>query len=611
VLSPCVPSRSTLIKSGAPVDGLVAVNKNPQPVAQTLLVKPGVATYGTLRQRNPAYDGAMLEQIEDMYVGGYQIQKKSARYMTQLDGETDVRLRERCKIASYTPWFSQVVDQFVSDLFSQHLAVMPAADADNPNTPGEVPDKEFYTDFQANTDLRRNSFDDLMRACICQALKKGKALVQIDAPADGSPAPSKAVEEASGDGRLYAYEVPVEQLIDWRLDDQDQFIWAILHKREVERVDPLSTRDTVVETFMVWTMDGGVAAWEQYRLEYDGATPPNDNDLVPSVDAGKTSFKRIPLLCLKLPHGLWVGNKIGPQAMEYWQRRASLLGAMNRSMVAVPFVKRGTEIGSPGGDLPSETQQLPDRGADPVRTLRRKGYSEIGSGDEIGFAEPEGKCYTIVRDDLKDLKEAIFSVAHQMAASVAPSAGSLGRSGLSKQKDGESTAKVLGALGGLVRKFAVFIYTTVSEARGEDVVWQGHGLDVYEVDDRQTLLAEAVALDQIPIDSPTFKKTEHFQVASKLCRNLDPTTLATIQDEIQESIEAKKELSDLQLQDKKDRITNPEKYQALGNPAAPQGPNAPPPMGPNAPPPKGPQAPQPGGGKQPSGKQPPPGGAKK
>jgi hypothetical protein len=582
-----VPSRSTLLKTGAPVDGLIP-SKNPTPQAQAALVTPGTATYGTLRQRNPAYDGKMLEQLEDMYVGGYQIQAKAKQYMVQLDGETAVRMGERCRIASYTPWFSQIVDQFVSDLFSQHLAVMPAADADNPNTPGDVPDKKFYGDFQSNVDLRKNSFDDLMRACICGALKKKRALVQIDAPADGSPAPSKAVEDANGGGRLYAYEVPVEQLIDWKNDDQGQFVWAILHKREQEREGPLDVRGTTVETFLVWTMDGDVAAWTRYQIAWTDVAP-NDNDLVKKLDDGRTSFKRIPLLCLELPPGLWVGNKIGPQSMEYWQRRASLLGAMNRSLVAVPYVKRGSEMGAPGGELPSETQQDPNRGANPVQSVRRKGYSEIGAGDEIGFAEPEGKCYTIVRDDLKDLKEAMFSVTFQMAASVTPSAGSLGRSGLSKVEDGKSTAKVLGALGGILRKFGCLVYATVSEARGEDVIWIGHGLDNYQVDDREVTLAEATVVDQIPIDSPTFKKTEKFQLAQKIARNLDPRTLAQIQDEIEDAVDAEKEISDLKRADTKDRLVNPEKYLPIVQ--APPGPNAPPPQGPNVPPPKGPQLP--------------------
>jgi hypothetical protein len=418
------------------------------------------------------------------------------------------------------------------------------------------------------------------------------------------------MQAATDDGRIYAYEVPVEQLIDWRKDDQNQFIWAILHKREVEREDPLATRDQVVETFTVWTMDGDVAAWQQYQLTYDGSKPPNDNDLVPAVGDGRTGFKRIPLLCLELPQGLWVGNKIGPQSMEHWQRRASLLGAMNRSLVAVPFVKRGTEIGRPGGELPSETQQMPDRGADPVRSVRRKGYVEIGSDDEIGFAEPEGKCYQLVRDDLKDLKEAMFSVTHQMAASVAPSPGMLGRSGLSKQKDGESTAKVLGALGAIVRKFATLIYTTVSEARGEDVVWIGHGLDVYEVDDRQTLLAEAINVDSIPINSPTFKKTEQFQLASKIVRNVDPRTMATIQDEIEKDVDAKKELADAQHANELDRAKNPDKYmmQQLQLAQA-QGPKGPQPAA--APPVKGAQPPPPPGAKPAFGKPLPPGGGKK
>ena len=135
---------------------------------------------------------------------------------------------------------------------------------------------------------------------------------------------------------------------------------------------------------------------------------------------------------------------IGPQALEHFQRRSSLIGSQNRSLCAIPWVALGSEVGAPHGALPSEAGQNPNRGKDPVGKFAQKGYLELGGEDKIGFAEPLGHCYELVDKQLNSLKDAMFSVTSQMAASITGSSSTaLGRSGLSKQKDTEATAKVL------------------------------------------------------------------------------------------------------------------------------------------------------------------------
>lgn len=547
-------------------------------------------SYGRLRQRHPSYDGQQMQELHDLYEGGYAIKKKAGTYLPRLVNENKKRYDERCATAAYLGYMGQVVDEFTSDLFAQPLSMLPAADAEDPNTPGELPDEDFYTEFESDTDMAGNAFVDLLKVCMTTALVQRCAYVLLDAPT-GNEADGELTSgvKAPEPGRLYAYEVSPRQVIDWKENKRGGGLqWAIINRVEQERETPLDARDRVHETFTVWTMKGGIAHWDRYGITYDPTKPPEEDDLVPLEDSGDTDFKRLPLLRMQLPKGLWIGNAIGCAQLEHWRRRSTLIGAQNRSMVAIPFVKRGPEVGRAGGAQPSDTQENPTRGRDPVGTFERTGAVEIGSDDELGYAEPKGTAYALVNKELDELKDEIFRVSHKMAASVRPSAGALGRSAASKQQDGKATSLVLRALGHESRKFATRIYDTVAEARVEDVVWAPNGLDNYEIIDRESVLEEAISLDQVNIPSKTFHTIYAQQVAAKLLTGVDPRTIATINEEIAEGVEAKREVEDLKVEATKDMLENPP-------PPVPPTPKAPVVQTPQA---KGPVPPQPGGGKK-------------
>lgn len=499
-------------------------------------------SYGKLRQRHPDYDASRMRLLDDFYRGGWRLQGLAERYLHKLCNEHDSRFSERCVTTAYLNYFGQVVGQFTSDLFAQPLSVMAPADADDPSTPGDPPD-EFYKEFEKNSDLRGTAFVDLMKAAITTALVQRDAFISVDTKAlpDSTGAENRASEEASGALRFYAYETNVLEVIDWKEDDLGGFEWVILNRREQERADPFKSRDRVRETFLIWRMVGegaeARAAWDLYEIEYDADKTPKNEDACLRKAGGTTSFCRIPVLRLRLPDGLWVGNLVGFAQKEHWQKRSELNGATKRGLATIPVVARGPEIGPVGGAQPSESQEDPHRGRDPVGKFNREGFVETGAGDKVYFAEPEGKCYAIVQKDIDELKDEIFRVTHMMAASVRPSAGMMGRSAQSKQQDGKATALVLRALGQEVRKLALLVYRTISEARGDDdVEWVANGMDNYEVINRDEILAEAVQMTLIDIPSEVFAATHATQVAEKLLTGVDPMTLDTMRKEIQKGI---------------------------------------------------------------------------
>ncbi len=501
--------------------------------------------YGTLRQRNPAYTEARWEELGDLYVGGYALVDKAARYMPKFVGESRERYRERLSAASYVNYIGQIADYFVANLFGQELTLTQAADAKDPATAGSAPAGDgFWQEFAHDADLRGASFVKLVREVLTTALIKGKGLVIVDLPATGSGVPANlAEEEAGGEARGYAFEAAPEELIDWEPDDRGGFAWAILNRQIIRRESPAGSRDRIVEEFKVWTKQGELASWELFRTApYKPGEPPKDEDEVPRAGGGTTTFREIPVLELAVPPGLWVGNKLGVLAREHFTRRSALNAAENKSLFAVPYVKLGPEVTAPGSAMPAEVQQNPSRGRDPRGEFNRKGYVVLGKDDAIGFAEPVGAAYELVDKQLEKLVDEMFRVVHQMASSVSATKQALGRAAASKAEDRRATEIVLAAYGALVRDFAKRIYDCLSAARGEKVVWTVHGLDKFELEDRDSILKEALSLDAIAIPSATFRKTYKTKIALALVGNVPPETQDVIREEIEHGVEQEGEL---------------------------------------------------------------------
>lgn len=582
--------------------------------------------YGILNARNPdaEVDCKFLQELQDLYEGGYSILRRASAYLPRFTDESDQRYKERCQLTSYISYLGQIVDSYAAHLFGQELVIQPAADADNPDTPGVLPDVDYYTTLAANVDLKGTRFVNLVRCAFSTALVKRRAYVAIDFPALEDMPANLADEDALGAARGYAFEVPNEMMMDWCYDqivrvrkpiskdskdtvdfEVGRFKWVILKRCRDDRDSPDSMRGMVVEEFKIWRRDDdGSVIWERYETPPFDPTKqcPKDTDDLPLVASGKTSFREIPIVELCLPHGLWIGNKVGPLNREHYRRRSALIAAQQMGLYEIPTVFLGSEMGAPGGAVPSEISTDASRGDDPVAQLHARGFMALGAQDKFEFVGPSGSAFKITSDQLEGLVDEIFRTAHQMAASISSTANAVGRSGASKAEDRNSTQIILGAYGAIARTFALRIYQVISEARGEDVVWTAHGLDRFELYDRTEVLAEALQVDAIPIPSRTFKVAYLTQVAQRLVPNLPAETQQTIQREIDKGTQA-----EVSLNQAMNGAPNPIEGAIMSaaatgkdgikpgallkpNPAAEQ-PKPAPPQGGNEPPPQAPQAP--------------------
>ena len=62
---------------------------------------------------------------------------------------------------------------------------------------------------------------------------------------DSELAEQIVTEDALGLSRVYAYEIPLEQVIDWDMDDDGGFRYAVIHRKKA-RKSPLRWRKFAV-----------------------------------------------------------------------------------------------------------------------------------------------------------------------------------------------------------------------------------------------------------------------------------------------------------------------------------------------------------------------------
>lgn len=494
--------------------------------------------YKILDRVHSEYRPEQYRELCDLYEGGWTILRHAAKYLPRVIGESDKRYGQRLQDASYIPYFGEIVDYFVSNLFAQDLTVTPPSDAEHPETPGVTPDEKYYSTFYRNADRAGSPFADIVKCAFRDTLIYKRSAICVDFPTTENNAADRAEEDKLGLADAYIYHIPAEDLRNWKHDDYGNLEWCIIKCTKIDDTDPLAEDIFYIDEFKIWSFDKeGKAKWIKYSIRYQLSQPPNSETEVEESDSGTTIFDEIPVCIFCVPDGLWVGNKVGPLAKEHFRRRSLMNSAESLSMVEIPYAKLGSEVGAFQGTLPSEAQQNPHRGEDPVSKFRSEGYVVLGADDDLGFVGPSGNAYTLVDRELQELRDEMFRVVHQMAQGVTTSGGSATRrSGLSKIKDAEATVIILGEYGRLVRRFAEKIYKLISVARGEDVSWIARGLDTFEVDQRQQVIDEATKVDLINIPSTTFKTEYKTLLAFQILGNVHSNLQQAIRDEIREGV---------------------------------------------------------------------------
>lgn len=493
-------------------------------------------TWARLRQQtHAAYDPELWKDLSLLHEGGFEIQKNAARFIPRAPQEPKANYNWRLKATSYINYMARVVGYLVGDLFGVPLRV--SAEGKDGQPASATPDDAFYSLFASDCDLQGTDFSQFMRERLVDAMVQKRALIGVDMPI-GAPAVNKLQEEQMGMGRAWLCAIPLESMLNWKLDDKGRYQWCKLVKKVVNDDDPLGDHSSFYFEFKIWRMQDGVAAFEVYRTRtVTDEKEFKDEEIVPQVQQlTPTTFSSIPIINIDLPAAVWAGNQLGPLCKEHYNGRSDLKGSLCSNLFEIPWIKRGPEIPAVHGALPSETQQDPNRAADLVARAQAKGMVALGAGDDIGFAGPSGKAFTMAKEENATVRDEIFGALNTMALALANTGATVRRSGESKAEDRSATGVILDFLGGELREYAKLTYDCVSDGRGDSVKWCASGIDSYDDEDRAALIGEATEVETLTIPSKTFKKLYATNLAQRLLPKVSPAQKDAMAKEIEANI---------------------------------------------------------------------------
>lgn len=501
-------------------------------------------TLSTTRSRD--YDGDYWAKIRVLYEGAKTLKDalhtpsalRNQIFPQHLGEEPDI-YAERVKRACYVNYFSQLVDYIVSVLFTDPVELTAGGDGEDLR-PGSV--DPFYAEFFRNTaqpGARPVTFNEMLRRVVLDVLLFKRAWLLVEFPQKPTDQAATRYEEEQLEAggqyrRAYCCSVDPECVYDWEEADDGELAWAMVFDKTYPRATVDAKRTICLETYTVYDRLG----WTRYTWQYDEEKgKPKDNDPPTSTESGRHDFGRVPLLDFDIPDGLWAGGKMENIAVELFNKLSALSWGQYRSLFQIVAVNLQNSDLKEGFSSIAEDQQ---RG---VNQTLGPGRVWVGAErDSIKYVGPDAAPFAEARAYLAELRDEMHRVLHQMAQAVDNSGAGLKRSGESKQMDQAAGAIVSRELGRLFREAAVCICDTVSRGRNEfDKQWSASGLVDYDEQGTDEIIAEAVALEQVNIPSPTWQTIRKHSLAIELTPGLTDEQKKKIYDELEANLSKEQE----------------------------------------------------------------------
>lgn len=474
---------------------------------------------GLLSAPHDAYDRGHLVLLDALYEGGKAFHAVKGRVIHQNAKEPADVYADRLKRVTYTNHSGPICDLFGAYLFSEAPQVELEDDRDIPEGGGAIdprPEDEWLAEWVKDVDGRGAPLARWGRHAFVRALVGRQVFAWVNLPAPDPEAPaarSRAEQEARGDLSPYVVLLDAAQVVDWEEDRRGRLKWVMAHYIERERPDIGSPRRSVYRWVHIDAT--AIRAWEWRPPSEDPGCAPTKDDEATELPPVLHGFGRIPVARLRLPEGLWAMAKLADPATAHVRTDNDLDWALHRAAHALMVLKRKT----------------PD--VEPV--VGPGYYLEIGTEDDVFFAEPGGAQFTALAARVAALREELYRVVHQMAMAADSTAPRSRLSGESKERDWDATLIVMSAYADLVRSFlgevAELALGVVATAAAPAVSvkglegWQQEGLA--EFLEAAVLAVEAYRL------SPTFRRVVAKRQAERLLSDeVDARVMQTIRDEI-------------------------------------------------------------------------------
>ncbi|WP_437489439.1 DUF4055 domain-containing protein [Sorangium sp. So ce1014] len=461
----------------------------------------------TISKRHPCCDPEVFRRYDALYRGGSAFRKAIGAFLFQNPLEPAEAYALRKREAAYRSYVGPIIDFFAAQLFSSPFLVRATRDGET-----QAPDP-FYAELREDVDQVGTDLTSFMRSRLVTALVKGCSWWLAELPDDGGlPAESRVDWEARGLGRVRLCPLEPEDVLDWECDD-DGLLWVITHKREMRRDDPRTERAVVTETWRIFDRE----TVETFQVKYDPKKRKlSPEDEIPSLGAVPHRFTRVPVVCMRLPEGLWLMNRAADAQIEHFRLSAAMGWAIKRTCYPMAVFKA------------KDKESPPVTGA---------GYLQmIDVGESFEWVSPSTASFDILQNEIAAQKDEIYRIAQQMAASVNNSAAAMTRSGESKQADMAATEICLHAYATEVKEAIEETFELISDGRGDfDVTFSIEGMDKFNLDAVTVTLANIQTAKTLGIPSPTLYRELGMKAADLLLPNASQEVKDLIREEIENS----------------------------------------------------------------------------
>ena len=439
-----------------------------------------------IEREHPEYAAkkAMWRMYRDLYAGGVQLKANAEEYLARRQKEPGDVYGERLSHVFYENYIGSIIDWYAATLFRRE----PLLTIEGVNEGG----RRFFSGFAEDCDLKGTSLTDFFRGRLVEALIQGKSHMLVDFPRTTTPASSRAEEERLGASRAYLVECPVEDLINWSVDERGNYDWIVLREtlQRKQRVD-----------IGEWTKETRWLYYDRERFRVyrrvEGGTQGGEPELVAEGRHALAKQSRVPLFELNFSEGLWLMNKAGLLQLEHFNKSNALAWALTMGLFATPVI-------------------YSDRAWNQI--VGESYYIQLGPDDKFGWTEPEGKVYQIAADNLGRLKEEIYRVSYLLTQAGGSLSSASSQSGLSKQRDFAVTQEVLRAYGDAVKDSMKRVLKAIETAREDDLTIDVSGLDEFDIGDFSGELDDAERLLGLGVQSKTLRREVFKKLAFKyLC----------------------------------------------------------------------------------------------
>jgi len=462
-----------------------------------------MAKIRNLRRRHPEYDRERLALTEALYAGGREWRKRIDQVLPQNHKEPSDVWRDRKAQAAYFNHMGGLINLVVGHLFSEPSAMEGGG--------------TYWDQLRANCDGHGTAWDDWWAGVLLDALlnRRSFAYVNIPAKAGEAEGADNLAAQIKG-GQLDAFLVSISgaDVIDWAEDPRGNLLWMVTETKDWQRKAP----DQPSICVWRWTFYSAdrIQAWEWYDPQGKQRTPPEGGE-APELFNVAHGYGVAPVVRLELPVGLWMGDKLHDPALHLCRRENDLDWALYKAAHALLFIK------SQWGD-------------DATPTLGPGYYLPLDSDAEIGYAEPSGRNFEILRQRVKDLREELYRVVQAMAQGLDSSASRSAQSAESKGMDWRASEILLSAFASLTLD-AMAKAAAIAGGLRQEKPPTFSGLNTGEEEDLDAFLERAAASIDARELSPTFRKVVARREAQRLLADeVEPEQLQIILNEIDAAV---------------------------------------------------------------------------